>query len=170
MLPVFLSSAERAGTHARAVRTADVPEAVHEIVREHGIRTAVLTAEPEAQELRVTLEAVGVEVVDHELTAASEADLGVTSAVAGVAATGSVVVSSATASGRGAAVLPLVHLCLLPIERLRPAMLDSLREVTSAGLPSNLTFITGPSRTGDIELILTVGVHGPVAVHVLVVR
>ena len=169
LLPVFLEAAARVGTAASVVAADDVAAAVARLASELGVRMAVLGAEPEVQALRRALEGAGVDAVDHDLEVAAGADLGITGAVAGVAATGSVVVSSAASGGRGATVLPTVHLCLLPLDRLRATTLDVLRECAELGLPSNLTFVTGPSRTGDIELILTVGVHGPVAVHVFVV-
>jgi len=95
-----------------------------------------------------------------------DADLGVTSAVAAVAATGSIVVSSAAARGRTASLLPRVHLCVVPVDRLVATPAEVLRGRTHP--PSNLVFITGPSRTGDIEQVMTLGVHGPTAVHVIV--
>jgi L-lactate dehydrogenase complex protein LldG len=46
---------------------------------------------------------------------------------------------------------------------------DALRGVASAGdaLPSSLVLVTGPSRTGDIEQLITMGAHGPTALHVV---
>ena len=96
------------------------------------------------------------------------ADLGVTSAIAAVAATGSVVVDAAAAGGRGASLLPTVHLCVVPRARLVATPSDVLRR-GAMPLPSNRVLVTGPSRTGDIEQIITLGVHGPTAVHVLLV-
>jgi L-lactate dehydrogenase complex protein LldG len=165
LLPVFTEAAERAGAVVHAVAPEDVASVVTQLVDGGAV---VLTRDPEAQALRAPLVAAGASVHDHEPAVAARADVGITSAVAGVAATGSLVLSADRQGGRGAAVLPRVHVCLLPVDRLVATTLDVLRAHAGA-LPSNLTFVTGPSRTGDIELILTVGVHGPVAVHILVI-
>jgi len=112
---------------------------------------------------------VGVEVDEYTRERGAAADLGVTSAVAAIAATGSLVLESSAAGGRGASLLPRVHLCVLPAARLVASTADVLRPFSGGGgtLPSNLVLVTGPSRTGDIEQILTLGVHGPVAVEIV---
>jgi L-lactate dehydrogenase complex protein LldG len=78
------------------------------------------------------------------------------------------VVSSAAARGRAASLLPRVHLCVVRADRLVATPADVLRDGRWHPPPSNLVFITGPSRTGDIEQVMTLGVHGPTAVHVVV--
>jgi L-lactate dehydrogenase complex protein LldG len=168
LLPVFTEAATRAGAVVHTADPDDVEEVVTGLVADVDGRNIVLSRDAEASALRGALVSTGAAVHDHEPALAARADVGITSAVAGVAATGSVVLSAGQQGGRGAAVLPRVHLCLLPAERLVATTLDALRAHAGA-LPSNLTFVTGPSRTGDIELILTVGVHGPVAVHILVI-
>ena len=101
------------------------------------------------------------------IEAAARADLGVTSATYGFATTGSVVQESDVAGGRTASLLPPVHLCVLPADRLVPSTAALLRTLGAPGrLPSNLVVITGPSRSGDIEQIITLGVHGPTALHI----
>lgn len=99
------------------------------------------------------------------------ADVGLTGALAGLADTGSLVLTSGPGRPRLAWLLPPVHVALLRVERLfagLAAFLAGAREQASAN--ANLVFVTGPSRTGDIELILTRGVHGPGAVHVILIR
>lgn len=142
-------------------------DAVAGIVERHQVRRAVVTEEPGAQTVAGLLQGLGVEVGPVTIEAAAAADLGVTSAVAGVAVTGSVVVSSAAAGSRVGSLLPPTHLCVLPVDRLVAMPADVLRPMREP--PANLVFVTGPSRSGDIEQILTLGVHGPMAVHVVLV-
>lgn len=90
--------------------------------------------------------------------------VGLTGALAGLANTGSLVLLSGANRSRVASLLPEVHIALLPIARLYPTMdaffaAQSPAELTSGS--SNLVFITGPSRTADIEMVTTRGVHGP---------
>lgn len=167
LLPAFTTAALAVEARVHAPSPTGLAGVVAEIVRSHGVRTAVVTPEPEAQALVPMLLDAGVAVSDHSLRTATEADLGVTGAVAGIAATGSVVVDADRAGGRGAGLLPRVHLAVLPVERLVPTPSDVLRR-GARPLPSNRVLVTGPSRTGDIEQIITLGVHGPVALEVLV--
>jgi L-lactate dehydrogenase complex protein LldG len=132
---------------------------------------AVLTRDPEAVALGGVLARLGLTCAEHDPAAAATAALGVTGSVAAVAATGSVVLDAARAGGRGASLLPPVHLCVVRASTVVATPGDVLRAIgTGAPPPSNLVLVTGPSRTGDIEQILTVGVHGPAAVHVIVLE
>ncbi len=96
--------------------------------------------------------------------------VGLTGADGGLADTGAIALSSGPGRGRLASLLPPVHLALLPATKLYPslpAFLAANPTATDAG--SNLIFITGPSRTGDIEMTLSMGVHGPGEVHVIII-
>lgn len=88
--------------------------------------------------------------------------LGITPCVHLVAESGSILVSSAL-SGRAPSVLPPTHLVIATRDQIVADLAASfarLRERTG-DLPSNLSWITGPSRTADIEKILVLGIHGP---------
>lgn len=169
LLPVFVAAA-RAAEATVDVVDRDVPaEALLHFVAEHEIRTAVTSQEPEALALGAVLTAAGVEVSSYDRERAAAADLAVTSATHAIAATGSLVVDSASAGSRAVSLLPRVHLCVVPIGRLVASHADVLRP-QGAPMPSARVIITGPSRTGDIEQRLTLGAHGPVALHVIVTR
>jgi L-lactate dehydrogenase complex protein LldG len=85
-----------------------------------------------------------------------------------VARTGTIVLSSAGASGRTVSVYAPVHICVAYTDQLvydvRDALV-SLKEKYGSQLPSLMTFATGPSRTADIEKTLVVGVHGAMQVY-----
>ncbi len=138
---------------------------VAQIVDSHAIRGAVVTDEPEAQAAAALLAELGVAVGPPTRDSAAAADLGVTGAAAAIAATGSVVIDSGRPGARLASLLPRVHLCVVRVTALVATPSDVLRHLPDP-LPSNLVLVSGPSRTGDIELIITLGVHGPVALHV----
>jgi L-lactate dehydrogenase complex protein LldG len=90
--------------------------------------------------------------------------VGLTGALAGLADTGSIVVQSGPQRARAASLLPETHIALLSIDRLYPSMATFFAAHSAQSLTlnsSNLVFITGPSRTADIEMIITRGVHGP---------
>jgi L-lactate utilization protein LutC len=111
----------------------------------------------------------GVDVSGVSVAASAVAELGVTSAVAAIATTGTLVQDSTIAGGRSASLLPPAHLCVLPASRIVASSADVLRGLGDGrDLPSNIVLITGPSRSGDIEQIMTLGVHGPLAVEIAV--
>jgi L-lactate dehydrogenase complex protein LldG len=90
----------------------------------------------------------------------------------GIAATGSLVLDSRSEDLRLATMLVETHVAVLPVSRLRPDSLALEAEMIRlmAAPPSYLAFITGASRTADIERVLTIGVHGPQELHVLILK
>ena len=82
--------------------------------------------------------------------------------------TGTLVLESDRESHRLTSLVPPVHLCVLRAENIRQT-LGEILEVTSRDLSRTVTFITGASRTSDIELTLAIGVHGPGELHVIVI-
>jgi L-lactate utilization protein LutC len=96
------------------------------------------------------------------------ADVGLTGALAGLADTGSIVLASGPARPRLAWLLPPVHVALLRLEDLHASLDDFLAQrPESVAHDPHVAVVTGPSRTGDIEQVLTRGVHGPGALHVV---
>ena len=93
-----------------------------------------------------------------------QADLGVTGCDCLIARTGSIAVSTRSTGGRALSVLPPVHLVIERRDQLVPDLTAALalwHQRYDRHWPSNLSVITGPSRTGDIEKILVMGAHGP---------
>jgi L-lactate dehydrogenase complex protein LldG len=97
------------------------------------------------------------------------AAIGVTGCDAAIAETGSLVLLSGAGKPRTASLLPPVHLAVVRRSDLRATMGEFFRErAADIAASSCCTFVTGPSRTADIELTLTLGVHGPGQVIVIV--
>lgn len=102
----------------------------------------------------------------------AEADFGVVMADYAAAYTGSVTVLSSKDKGRSVSLLPTVLMIVIPVDRLRTRLGEVLVEFDRAGrenLPAGIHFISGPSRSSDIENDLTIGVHGPGIVYALLV-
>jgi L-lactate dehydrogenase complex protein LldG len=97
------------------------------------------------------------------------ADVGITNVHRLIAETGTVVLASKPDEPRSASLLPPVHIALAERSQLLPDLFDlfDLFSPTSTFPPSCLSLITGPSKTGDIELKLVTGVHGPGEIHVI---
>ena len=92
--------------------------------------------------------------------------VGVTKAICGLADTGSILAMDGEGRSLHASLLPEIHIALLRESEILPSLdqgVHLMRESKSA------VFITGPSRTGDIEMSQTIGVHGPGEVHVFLV-
>jgi L-lactate dehydrogenase complex protein LldG len=87
---------------------------------------------------------------------------------AAIAETGSIVCTSKGGKFVQASLLPSHHIVILPREKIC-ATLDDFIIKCSASLPTNVTLITGPSRTADIELELAIGVHGPERLDIIIV-
>jgi L-lactate dehydrogenase complex protein LldG len=123
---------------------------------------------------RVACEAVGLPVCrtdePYDVNALELCDAGFTECDALIAQTGSVLVTSVSAGGRALSVLPPHHVVLARREQMLPdltAAFDLLKRKYAENYPSFISFITGPSRTGDIERILVLGAHGPKKLTIL---
>jgi len=96
-------------------------------------------------------------------------DVGVSTAQAAIAETGTLVLDSAYERHRLVSLVPPVHIAIVNASAIVENLSDALtllqkdKEISPA-----ITFITGPSRTADIELTLTIGVHGPQELYVIV--
>ena len=174
----FLAELEALGGHGRRVEDlATAREAVVALARERGAERLVRWDDDELERLGVDapLREQGVDVtvwrdLDDFRRAAGEADIGLTGADWAVAETGSILLAGGPGRGRSAALLPPVHVAVVPVERVLASVEEAVAYYAQAGaIPSSVAFHTGPSRSGDIEMTLTVGVHGPGEVHVLLV-
>ena len=111
----------------------------------------------------------GIEIVENAPAEyLFDCDLGITSAQWAIAETGTLVLESDKESHRLTSLVPPVHLCVLKADDIRQTMGEIL-ELVSRDLSRTVTFITGASRTSDIELTLAIGVHGPGELHVIVI-
>jgi len=96
-------------------------------------------------------------------------DVGITTAQAAIAETGTLVLDSARERHRLVSLVPPVHIAIVDASTIRATLGEILTMLQNdEELSPTVTFITGPSRTGDIELTLTIGVHGPQEVYVII--
>ncbi len=90
----------------------------------------------------------------------AQADVGVSGADAALAETGTVILRSGSGRSRLVTLLPPIHLALVPVKCLQPDLFTWIAD-REGPLPAGLTLVSGPSKTGDIEQTLAIGVHGP---------
>jgi L-lactate dehydrogenase complex protein LldG len=112
----------------------------------------------------------GIRQVDELRALCAAADVGITSADYALSDTGTLVMISSPAEARLVSLLPMMHLAIVPRERVLTG-LDELYTLLPrpADQTSSMVLITGPSRTADIEQILVRGVHGPGQIGVIIV-
>ena len=179
ILSRFVTEAERAGGVVREVVDPQaVGFSIAALAKAQGITLCQATDRDLARD--VNLEAALIEA-GISLAAGPSPDgivhagIGVTRATAGVAETGSILVDLDEVHARLLSMLPEIHVALLH----QDTVVDSLEEgllltrylilrSSLQGRPSYCSWVTGPSRTADIERVLTIGVHGPRQLHIFV--
>jgi L-lactate dehydrogenase complex protein LldG len=114
---------------------------------------------------------------DHEQLVARLANcgVGVTAADYAIAETGTIVLSSDEPNALLVSLLPPVHIALLRSSQIAASLDEIISKVGQERIgrpdPSrSVTLVTGPSRTGDVELVLSIGVHGPKELHVIILE
>jgi len=98
-----------------------------------------------------------------------EIDVGVTTAQAAIAETGTLVLDSSRECNRLVSLVPPIHIAIVDASSIFQTLGEALAFIHQDGkISPAVTFITGPSRTADIELTLAIGVHGPQELYVIV--
>lgn len=159
-------------------RASDARSIVHEMSDWHEVSALALelagsgtiaVSSPVTEAWPGLLESIGERATppgqDHAVTAT--AAVGIVRGALGIAETGSVLLVEEHSSDRAVSMLPPVVVQLLDHTDIRPT-LDALLERVFAAPPTFASLTTGPSRTADIERALTIGVHGPHDVHVVI--
>lgn len=173
----FLEELAAVGGHGKRVSNMDeAKQYVLDLAREREAKKLVRWDVPELDTLGVDepLTKAGVEVVvwrelEDFREVSGTADIGLSTAEWAIAETGSLVLESGPGKGRTVTLLPPTYVAILPVERILRTLPEAIGKYANGNLPANVCFHTGPSRSGDIEMSLAIGVHGPGDVHVLVV-
>lgn len=177
---------EAAGGRARLVGTVDeASQALGEMLDRHRPKAALCWRHPVFERLRLDelLVARGIERLDYDVLAPLEpdtrrqrmlsAELGISSVDYAVAETGTLALASGAGQERLASLAPPVHIAVVEARQVLADLFDLFARLADGvpdGLATNWTLITGPSKTGDLELRLTTGVHGPGEWHVVIIR
>jgi len=157
-----------------------VPRAVAGIAAGHQCRSFMAWDDLPASGVASALTAAGLTRVNGEVPEETriehqlgyrDLDLGITGATAGLAESGSVVLEHQPGRPRMASLVPEVHVALLDLTLMERTLVHWAHKFPeSVANTANLVVITGPSRTGDIEQQLTLGVHGPKHVHIVLIK
>lgn len=184
----FQAELERLSGHVhRATAAAEVASIITQILADAGlVGTVVRWTDPALDSLGLdaALQAAGHTVIPfahgqsgrEQVLAAEQAIAGITGVDAAVAETGTLVLGSAAIGlvgglgrGRSVSLLPPIHIAVLRKEQIVYSSLSVFQRLASGPLPSQVIFASGPSRSADIENDLSIGVHGPGALHVIII-
>lgn len=159
------------GVTRRLASRDELRDALAGLVKAEAVTKASLwtTSDLASWDVAGTLRALGVELVspqaDKHLVA--ECELGVTGVDAALPETGTLLLRSSPERPRVVSLLPRVHLAIMTPAVLRADLHQAFEEAKDAGYS---VLVTGPSRTADIELTLTLGVHGPKSLYAWVMN
>ncbi len=173
----FLEELEALGGHG--IRVGSLEEArdhVLSMVRERDAKLLVRWDVEGLEELGLDgpLAGSGVEVsvwrdLEDFREVAGRADIGLSTAAWAIAETGTLVLEGGPGMGRSVTLLPPTYVAVVPVEKILRTVPEAIEKYAGKRLPANVCFHTGPSRSGDIEMSLFVGMHGPGDVHVILV-
>lgn len=168
----FVEQSERLQSTVALVRSLkEVPNAVAEYLRGRGLgNRAVIWKSFD----RLNWKSAGLEVAVRAPTRDDpEPDMvGITGCFAAIAETGTLAMLSGPDSPAALTLLPETHIAVVPSSRIVAHMEDvfALIRHERGGVPRALNFISGPSRTADIEQTLVLGAHGPYRVHLIIIK
>lgn len=158
----FLDEVKKLSGASQKLSPSDIDSVLKTLIEEQNIRKATVCETHHLRQLGVTeiLNSLGVELVSPNADKHKMAlcDLGITEADFLLPETGTLVLHSSAQQPRAVSLLPRIHLAIVRPEMLRADMHQVFAEAKDHHY---LVFITGPSRTADIELTVTLGVHGP---------
>jgi L-lactate dehydrogenase complex protein LldG len=147
-------------------KRSDLAKKTLEILNEHDAKTvAAWDAENLHHGLLEKILAAGIDVTHLPDPTVK---VGLTGASAGIAETGTIILPGGTGRSLSASLLPDTHIAILEAKDIYAHLSDAINLPEISNSPSAV-FISGPSRTADIEMTLTIGVHGPGEIFVLCV-
>jgi L-lactate dehydrogenase complex protein LldG len=172
LIEVFINNAQQVGMHT--YRLSDEKTAVDKVIsliQQAGGKSAIIPNEdmPARRQLIEALEQKGVKLQNpDDQNAAFDADFGITGVTAAIAETASLCVTSGENHRRLASLAVPNHIAIVRADQIIPDLLD-WTDTQKNNLPANTVFISAPSKTADIEMILVHGVHGPKEEHIIII-
>ncbi len=174
LVPVFIEEALKVSAKVKTIGDKkEIPKSIEDIFRENGYRRFAIWNSQTLESLRVKelLSEKEFRAVSNNKEELIEADVGITEADFAIADTGTLVLLTDSTKPRSVSLIPHSHIAVVESRKIVANIFELftfLPDLLSSSKPSCLTFITGPSRTADIELTLTIGAHGPKNLFVLI--
>lgn len=170
-IELFLGELKKLSAVGILISPPEIGSLLKILVTEQNIHKATVWNTPLLRDLKITdhLHDLGVELVspNADKNEMAQCDLGITEADFILPETGTISLLSSIEKPRAVSLLPRVHLAVVTPAALRADMHQVFAEAKNSDY---LVFITGPSRTADIELNVTLGVHGPKDLYVWMIK
>ena len=167
LFPEFEKRASAASTEIFRVKTAiEAQEVVANLVKFTNAKKVVIVDSPlqsaaginqQLQSMGVTIHTDAADIAEH----AESADIGISTVEFGIAESGSVCMDGYAFESRLVSMLPPLHIVFMNSKNVVLGITEAFEIISKVYDRGYISFITGPSRTADIERVLTIGVHGP---------
>lgn len=172
---LFAKRAADNAVEVQSVYVDDLQPQLIEFLHAAGCRRIAMPMSPFLEQLGLlpALQATGFDARSWDqltLDGIFDFDAGLTDVHCAVAETGSVAVRATPAHGRALSLVAPIHIAIVQPKDFVGDLVDVFEKLSREPVPSNLTFITGPSKTADIEMNVVTGVHGPTRVKVFVLQ
>ncbi len=171
LLHDFINNAEELSSELFRCKNINIAyEKIAEIITDEKVKEVGCAGEGYTKGLLKFLHNKGIKVLNEgspkELAGLN---IGITSAEVGIADTGSLGVIQSDYYPRLFSTLPPVNIMILESSKIVKDKFEATKEMTKEGMPGYFVYISGPSRTADIERVLTLGVHGPKRLIIMLV-
>jgi len=181
LVPLFKKEFESLGGRVHLISTRAASEEIVNIAKDKKVKLAVKCNFPFEDDFNLpeAFKKTGIQLIEigAEKTGKTEtiakADMGLSGADIAIAETGTIAIATKKDEDKLTTCLPQVHVAVIPSSSLVHHLTDALpflQRTLSNPQPCVVSFISGPSRTGDIEMKLVMGVHGPHEVHVIILE
>ncbi|MDB5320142.1 MAG: hypothetical protein JWN40_1773 [Phycisphaerales bacterium] len=172
---LFASRAAANKMHPETVGAGEVAGRVVAFFVAKGVKRIAMPVSAGLEKLGIAaaLKKAGLEVKTWDQITLDELydfDASVTDVSWAIAETGSLVIKSSAQHGRAISLVPVVHVAIVEAKNCIADLLDLMEILGKEGVGNNVSIITGPSKTADIEGVLVTGVHGPGEVQVFVLQ
>jgi L-lactate dehydrogenase complex protein LldF len=186
LIEQFSEALQALGAELHRTTMEQAPEACFQILKREQINKILAweNSHPFIEEIRAQCDGQGIDQLAYQypaspgeernssLAALAEAQAGITTSSAAFANTGTVVLTSGQGQPLGTSLIPNLHICLVQESQIYFDLQQWMETDAPAAIrrATTINFISGPSRTADIEMTLTIGVHGPGKVIILLVK
>lgn len=170
LVDLFRQRVEAVNGHGIIVKNdTDIADALTRIITDLKAQRLAISDDPNVKRLLyetdLEIEELGISPNASDIF---RFDVGITSVQAAIAEIGTLVLDSTQERHRLVSLVPPVHIAIVDASKIYETLGEALTFIHKNEMSPAVTFITGPSRTADIELTLTVGVHGPQELYVII--
>jgi L-lactate dehydrogenase complex protein LldG len=171
LVELFAKSAALAKFNLERVVADQICSRIVDFLQLHQCRQIGICVSPLLDRLGIEAAIRGADLSLHRwdetmLDAAYDLDCGITDVYAAVAETGSLVIRPSADHGRSLSLVPAIHIAIVESGQIVADLIDLMEKIAADARTPNITLITGPSKTADIEGALVTGVHGPGLVQI----